>query len=1044
MKHLLSAYLKEIAQTTIQGDAREESYYASLATLFTDFPLEKGRKTKVTTLPKKTDVGNPDFRIWDGDHFIVGYIEAKTPGTNLDQVETTDQLDRYLGTFPNLILTDFYEFRLYRNGQEVDRATIARQFTARKLKTTPQLENIEAFVKLANQFFGFKLPKSFTSESLAVELAKRTRFLRDQVVTEELNEAEQGKGDIFGYYQAFQKYLIPNLTPEQFADLYSQTITYGLFAARTRANGDFNRGMAFEYIPNTIGILRDLFRFISLGTPSRQMEVIVDDIASVLNAADINSILDQYYKQGKGEDPIVHFYETFLNQYDPQTRERRGVYYTPEPVVKYIVKSVHHLLKTRFNLRDGLADPSVTALDPAAGTLTFPAEAIKLAVKEYVDKYGEGGKKEFIRKQILKNYYALELMMAPYAIGHMKISFLLESLGYKLQGDDSFKFYLTNTLEMEDIAQIDIPGISSLSVESHLAGKVKKDPILVIMGNPPYSGSSANKNDWTEKLLKEDLDGARSYYKVDGKPLGERNPKMLQDDYVKFLRFAQWKIQKAGNGIVAMITNHAYLDNPTFRGMRQSLMKTFDEMYILDLHGNSLKRETAPDGGKDENVFDIRVGVAIALFVKHGVTSEGPALIYHSGIFGTRESKYDYLNINYFETTNWKEIQPSSKFLIFLPRDNSGEKAYYKFPSVIDIFRLYSTGIKTHRDGFAFDFDKDELLRRISQFRDLSIPDDIIRQSYSLNDTRDWKLSVNRKELNELMNWQKHAHSCHYRPFDERALYYHHNVVELPRFEVMRNMLEDNIGLSIVRQVKAFRTWQHCLITNEITECCNISNKTSETSYIFPLYIYPDTEKLSLFDHLQNEKEENLSSSILSEIEKKYLLKPLPNEIIDYIYGILYSNIFRKEYFEYLKGDFPRIPFTTNYDVFKLIADLGQRLVDLHLFKSLELDQTTVKYQGQGDDHTITKPSYVESEKRVYINPTHYFEGVEPEVWQYQIGGYQVMNKYLKDRKGRRMDDPRHYIHIATGLEKTIQIQEEIDTLYPDVEKNVIEFSENH
>ena len=292
--------------------------------LFSDFPLEEGRKTKVTILPKKTEAGNPDFRVWDGEHFIVGYIEAKTPGTNLDQVETSEQLERYLGTFPNLILTDFYEFRLYRDGQEVDRVTIARHNTAYRLKTTPALENIEAFEKLADQFFGFKLPKTFTAESLAIELAKRTRFLRDQVVSEELKESEQGKGDIYGFYQAFKKYLISSLTPQQFADLYSQTITYGLFAARTRTQGDFNRKLAFDNIPQTIGILHDVFKFISLGSPSSQMEVIVDDIASVLNAAEISSILDKYYKEGKGEDPIVHFYETFLNEYDPKTRERRG------------------------------------------------------------------------------------------------------------------------------------------------------------------------------------------------------------------------------------------------------------------------------------------------------------------------------------------------------------------------------------------------------------------------------------------------------------------------------------------------------------------------------------------------------------------------------------------------------------------------------------------------------------------------------------------------------------------------------------------------
>ena len=299
------------------------------------------------------------------------------------------------------------------------------------------------------------------------------------------------------------------------------------------------------------------------------------------------------------------------------------MYYTPEPVVKYIVRAIHDLLKTHFDLQDGLASKDVTLLDPAGGTLTFPAEAIKLAVEEYTTKYGDAGKTKLIKNQILKNFYAFELMMAPYAIGHIKISFLLEELGYTMQDDDRFKLYLTNTLDMEDLKQTEIPGLESLSDENHLAGQIKqKEPILVILGNPPYSGHSANSNDWTERLLKEDMDGATGYYTVDGKPLGEKNPKWLQDDYVKFLRFAQWKIHKAGQGIVGMITNHSYLDNPTFRGMRQSLMNTYNEIYIIDLHGNALRKETTPDGGKDENVFDIRQGTAIAIFVKTKMEKE--------------------------------------------------------------------------------------------------------------------------------------------------------------------------------------------------------------------------------------------------------------------------------------------------------------------------------------------------------------------------------------------------------------------------------------
>jgi len=623
---MLKSYLKKIYEIAKRGDAREESYYSVLEGLFKEYTESVGRRDiHITTLPKKTEAGNPDFRIWDGTQHIVGYIEAKAPTVEyLDQVETSEQLKRYLHTFPNLILTNFFEFRLYRNGTLIDKVLIARPFIVYKLRRVPPVEKDgeTKMLALLEKFFFFSLPRVYDAKTLAIELAKRTRFLKDEVVAEELEEEERtGKGFILGFCEAFRKYLIGGLSKEEFADLYSQTITYGLFAARTRSENSFNRKLAYDNIPHTIGILRDVFSFISLGDLPQQMEWIIDDISEVLAVTDVKNILHQYFHEGKGKDPIVHFYETFLAEYNPQTREKRGVYYTPEPVVSYIVRSLHHVLKEHFNRADGFASESVTVLDPAAGTLTFLAEAAKLAVEEFISKYGEGGKEKFIKEHILKDFYAFELMMAPYAVGHLKMSFLLEELGYRLQEDDRFKLYLTNTLEMEELAQTELPGMSSLSEESHLAGKVKKDqPILVILGNPPYSGISANVGEWIDDLLKKGYvrsDGNKDdgYYRVDGKPLGERKL-WLQDDYVKFIRFGQWKIDQAGEGVLGFITNHSYLDNPTFRGMRQSLMNSFNEIYILDLHGNSLKKEKCPDGSKDENVFDIRQGVAIGLFIK--------------------------------------------------------------------------------------------------------------------------------------------------------------------------------------------------------------------------------------------------------------------------------------------------------------------------------------------------------------------------------------------------------------------------------------------
>ena len=605
---MLNNYFKQILNSFAKGDAREESYYEHLADLLRNFSEDKRKKKiDVTILPKKTEAGNPDFRVWDGSQHIIGYVEAKDINTNLDHIETTEQLERYLTTFPNVILTNYTEFRLYRDGQLIEKVLMAQPLTLKHLKKAP-LQNEEELNKLLERFLSFSLPKSYNAKTLAIELAKRTKFLKDEIVAQEIKD---GTKSIIGFYEAFKEFLIAGLDDDEFADLYSQTITYGLFAARLRAGNKFNRTLAYSFIPKSIGILRDIFKFISLEELPKHMEVIVDEIASVLSVADVKKILEEFYKEGKGKDPVLHFYETFLASYDPETREKRGVYYTPEPVVSFITRSLHQILKDKFNLTDGLASKNVTLLDPAGGTLSFMAKAIEVAVEEFQTKYGAGAVKDFIKQQILQNYYAFELMMAPYAIGHMKMSFLLEELGYRMEDEERMKYYLTNTLDMEELEESKFPGMSSLSQESHEAGKVKKDaPILVILGNPPYSGHSSNNGEWISKEIKE-------YYTVDGKPLGEKNPKWLQDDYVKFIRFSQYKIDQAGEGVIGFITNHSYLDNPTFRGMRQSLMNSFDEIYILDLHGNSLKKEKSPDGSKDENVFDIQQGVSVVFMIKY-------------------------------------------------------------------------------------------------------------------------------------------------------------------------------------------------------------------------------------------------------------------------------------------------------------------------------------------------------------------------------------------------------------------------------------------
>src|SRR3989337_2904277 len=699
---MLKSYLKKVSEVANRGDAREESYYSVLQRLLEEYSESIRKKgIHVTTLPKKTEAGNPDFRIWDGKQHIVGYIEAKDLRVEyLDQIETTEQLKRYRHSFPNLILTNFFEFRLYRNGALVDKVLISRPFVIHKLKTIPPVEKESEFFNLFRSFFSFSLPKLYNAKALAIELAKRTRFLREEVVAQELksvvdqtflsdsdkkqtflsdpinlsdNDKKQAKMSVLrGLYEAFRKFLISGLSTEDFADRYSQTLTYGLFAARTRSENGFKKKLAYDRIPRTIGILRDVFKFISLGDLPQQMEWIVDDISEVLAVTDVKNILHRYFHEGKGKDPIVHFYETFLAEYDPETRERRGVYYTPEAVVSYIVRSLHIIVKEKFGKSDGFANSSVTVLDPAAGTLTFLAEAGKLAVEEFVSKYGEGGKENLIKEHILKNFYAFELMMAPYAVGHLKMSFLLEELGYRLQKDDRFKLYLTNTLEMEELAQTDLPGMASLSEESNLAGKVKKEtPILVILGNPPYSGHSANVSDFIEKEM--------GLYKEDVRD--ERNIQPLSDDYIKFIRFAHWKIEKAGKGVIGMITNNSYLSGLIHRGMRKKLLEDFNEIYILNLHGNSRIGEKCPDGSKDENVFDIKQGVSIALFIKEK-KQKGHGKVFYQDVYGIREKKHEYLNKKDVKSTKWERLKPFGPYYFFVRKDFSHQASYDKFWSI--------------------------------------------------------------------------------------------------------------------------------------------------------------------------------------------------------------------------------------------------------------------------------------------------------------------------------------------------------------------------
>jgi len=1076
----LAVYLKELASVTQRGDAREESYYSALADMLRVVAKSTGRPhVQVTTLPKATDAGNPDFRLWNGRNRIVGYVEAKAPGAgSLDRIEESEQLARYRSTFPNLILTDFLEFRLYRDGAPVGSALAGRPTALRKPGRSPTAEDSENLRILLDRFLSFSLPKAFTAEALAVELAKRTRFLRD-VVADALADEAGDPGVLSGFFEAFQTYLIGTLTREGFADLFAQTITYGLFAARTRTHGDFSRREAFDSIPQSIGVLRDLFRFISLEDLPSQLAWCVDDIAEVLAVADAPGILEQYYRDGKGSDPVVHFYETFLDCYNPEERRRRGVYYTPDPVVGYIVRSLNGMLKAELGALDGLASEGVTLLDPAAGTMTFIARSAECAVREFEAKYGSGGREDFIRTHILTDFYAFELMMAPYAIGHLKMGFLLQELGHRLRDDERMQFYLTNALDTRELERTKLPGLSALAEESRLAAAIKKEkPILVVLGNPPYSGHSSNPSEilqtvspgetyvvaWRPKAgggaepvtrkakrelrrLQPTFIGqlVRDYFFVDQRPLGEKNPKWLQDDYVKFIRLAQWKVATAGRGVVGMITNHSYLDSPTFRGMRQSLMQAFDEIYVLDLHGSTLKKEMSPDGRADVNVFDIQPGVAISFFIKRGVGESSGAVVRHASLFGAREDKYDWLAAHQLATTEWSVLEPTSPEYLFVPSDRSLDETYRLYPALPEIFPLRSVGVVTARDGLAVHWTPDDVWETVTAFSQKDAEE--AREAFGLReDAQDWQIGLAQKDILDSGPSRKHVVPLLYRPMDARHTYYtgrSRGFMCRPRADVMREMLAGgNLALVTPKRVEHAGSWQHAFVADVIVDHVALSLKTID--YVTPLYLYPVHHDGGLFgEEQQGERRANVSPGVVTALTRSHGRRPTPEQIFNYVYAVLYAPAYRKKYVAFLRRDFPRVPLAADWSVFTELAALGGQLVGLHLLRAAELDPPSCQFQGDGHgkvDERRAGIRYDSERRRVWVNATQYFGPVTEATWSYRIGGYQVCLKWLKDRKGRRLglDEIRRYCRIVTALDATARIQDEIDELYRGVELNIV------
>lgn len=1048
----LREYARQMERTVGGGGATERTHYPTLKTLLES--LEKG--VTATVEPKRIDCGAPDFRVSRGQT-TVGYVEAKDVGASLDAIERDserakprthdgDQLKRFRKSLPNLVLTDYLEWRWYVDGAR--RAAERLGTVADGGKIAFDKRGAERVWRLMGDFYAQKMPSAGTPKELSERMSRLARMIRD--ATEAAFEQEAEGGTLHGQLAAFRETLLPDLMTKDFADMYAQTIAYGLFAARTMWNGSatFTRQNAAWLLPKTNPFLRSLFSHIAGPDLDDRIAWVVDDLAQLLAEADMAAVLQDFGRRTKKEDPVVHFYETFLKEYDPEMREMRGVYYTPEPVVSYIVRSVDCLLRERFGRPLGLADPNTLVLDPVAGTGTFLYAGMKL-INETLAAQGQlGSWSDYVARYLLPRLLGFELLMAPYAIAHLKLGLLLQELGYTFQGDQRLGVYLTNTLE-DTFKQPELTLGKFILEEADAAAEIKKvKPIMVVLGNPPYSRHSANKGAWVGNLV-------RDYYQVDGRPLGERNPKWLQNDYVKFLRFGQWRIERTGQGILAFITSHGYVDDPTFRGMRHNLMKSFTDIYVLDLHGNKNKQERAPDGGPDENVFDIRQGVAIGIFVKEPRRS-GPARVHHASLWGERATKYHWLQEASVRTTEWARVNIQQDSRLFVPQDTGLLPEYGRGWAVSDIFPVSASTVTTARNDFALAHEREVLLKRINDLGDASRSDEWLRAAYGLRDVSYWSLKSARRELEGLKDADRYVRRYCYRPFDFRFVLYHHAICERLRPEVMGHMQAGNIAFLTHRPHSSASDFTFAYCTRLIGDQCVAANKSvgGGNSYQFPLYLYPSQEGepnrqahmavMSPWPAGKDGRHPNISPDFIAELERGIGLAFVPDgsgdlkgtfgpeDVFHYIYAVLHSPSYRERYADFLKREFARVPLTSDKSLFAALAVKGSELVLLHVMESPALGQVVAKFTASGSNE-VEKVRYSDAEKRVYINKTQYFEGVEPEVWEFCVGGYQVCEKWLKDRKGHELsyNDVAHYQKIVVAIKETIQLMGEIDAVIP-------------
>lgn len=1010
-------YLAEVMGALSTGKAREHAYRPAIQKLFES--LLDG--LKILNDPARSEHGNPDFVFLRGD-LTAGYAETKDIGVDLDRVERGEQMRRYFG-YSNLILTDYLDFRFFRNGERYGEPIVIGILSGGVI--VPKAENFALLERTISDFFSSKPETIRSGERLAKIMGGKARRIRENVARY-VSDSSEKSGELKSLFEVMKKLLVHDLSTEAFADMYAQTLVYGLFVARyhDETPETFTRQEARDLVPDSNPLLRHFFDHIAGANFDRRLGMIVDELCEVFSAADVREIMERHYgkmtlwgERENAPDPVIHFYEDFLKEYDSEQRVRMGAFYTPLPVVRFIVRSVDAILKRDFDISGGLSDTrkietvksvqgrkhkesvhEVQVLDPATGTGTFLNETIRFLYKGFSGQ--EGRWSRYVDDDLLPRIHGFELMMAPYTIAHLKLGMTFRETGYE-KFSRRLGIYLTNSLEegykVERNLFESIGFVKSIAEESRSAAAVKNDtPIMIVLGNPPYSVASSNRGEWIQNLIAD--------YK---KNLNERKIN-LDDDYIKFLRLAEHFVEKNKRGVVAMITNNSFLDGVTHREMRRHLLETFDDIFVLDLHGNAKKKETDPDGGKDENVFDIQQGVSITLFVRTSRTKKKLGTVSHAELFGHRKEKYVALADADIEKMAWKKLCPVAPYYFFVPKDFSLEEDYAKGFKVDELFRMYTSGIETQKDSLVIRFTEEELqgVRFDLENKD----DESIYQQYGIHDSRDWNLKDARIDIQNAKNSK-----ILYRPFDVRWTFYSgktKGILAYPRDEVMRNMQKENVSILIARTFSSSKLFDRMFISSIIGD----RHSASDQTYACPLYLY----------HQDGTKTVNFDQEIFDAIKRNLSGVVTPEDVLDYVYAALHSPSYREKYKEFLKIDFPRVPYPESDASFRLLVAKGRELRGLHLMESPNLREYITTFPIAGSN-VVEKVSYRDG--KVFINETQYFGSVPESAWNFFVGGYQPAQKWLKDRKGRTLGnaDLEHWQKIIVALTETDRIMKEID-----------------